>query len=495
MTRSQSGLHACAGQTRRDRCRQLQIRRARVHPYAGLAKIDALATSDVLAKGFPISSLHQMRKLYMPDKSLTSPGAPINAARLQGMMDKVSTFGGGPDGSMTRLTLSRQDGAARDWLASWFADNGFVQLVDAIGNQFGAMELAGANAPVVMVGSHLDSQPNGGRFDGALGVISACEAILAVKERLKANNRLSACNFKVANWTNEEGARFQPSLLGSSVFTGAAELDWALDRVDGDGITVRQSLNDIGYAGKAKVAIPDALIELHIEGDSALFDANEKFGAFTRFWGATKYRLAFLGRQAHTGATPMADRKDALLAAAYLIADLKSISTEHGLDLHTSVGRVEVFPNSPNTVPAEAVLFIELRSRLPEILAEAERKMNLRIQAAAQQAGVGYEVRAIDRRKAGSFAPGLVALAEQTASSYGETTRHLDTIGGHDAVALSDVCPAVVLAVRSRDGVIHHPTEFTTPEDQVFATQVLADMLYRLACDGLKAAQLREDAE
>jgi N-carbamoyl-L-amino-acid hydrolase len=132
---------------------------------------------------------------------------------------------------------------------------------------------------------------------------------------------------------------------------------------------------------------------------------------------------------------------------------------------------------------------------LPEILAEAERKMNLRIQAAAQQAGVGYEVRAIDRRKAGSFAPGLVALAEQTAGSYGETTRHLDTIGGHDAVALSDVCPAVVLAVRSRDGVIHHPTEFTTPEDQVFATQVLADMLYRLACDGLKAAQLREDAE
>ena len=201
------------------------------------------------------------------------------------------------------------------------------------------------------------------------------------------------------------------------------------------------------------------MIELHIEGSATLFDANEKFGAFTRFWGATKYRLAFLGRQAHTAPTPMAERKDALLAAAYLIADLKTLATENEPDLHTSVGRIEVFPNSPNTVPAEAVLFIELRSGAPEILAEAERKMKLRIDAAAELAAVGYEVRSIDRRKAGRFAPGLIALAERTARSYRETTRHLDTTGGHDAVALSDVCPAVVLAVRCREGVIHHPTD------------------------------------
>ena len=144
----------------------------------------------------------------MLDKPSNQPDAPINAARLQGMMDKVSTFGGKADGSMTRLTLSRQDGAARDWLGSWFGDNGFRQRVDAIGNQFGAMEIAGANAPVVMVGSHIDSQPNGGRFDGALGVISACEAVVAVTERLKSEGRSSACNFTVVNWTNEEGARF-----------------------------------------------------------------------------------------------------------------------------------------------------------------------------------------------------------------------------------------------------------------------------------------------
>ncbi len=430
----------------------------------------------------------------MPD-IITPNQAPINAERLQTMMEEVSIFGGGPDGSMTRLTLSREDGMARDWLGNWFSRHGFEQEVDAIGNQFGKLMLAGANAPVVMVGSHLDSQPNGGRFDGALGVIAACEAVLAVSERLKAENRLSACNFQVVNWTNEEGARFQPSLLGSSVFTGAAALDWALERTDGDGITVRQSLDEIGYAGKDKVAIPDALIELHIEGDTTLCKAGERFGIFTRFWGATKYRLAFLGRQAHTGATPMADRKDALLAAAYLIADLKQIAGEHGLELHTSVGRLEVYPNSPNVVPGEAVLFIELRSGSPEILAEAERKMTARIDEAAHKAGVGYEVRSIDRRKAGAFSHGLIALAQTAATMRGETARHLDTIGGHDAVAVSDVCPAVVLAVQSKDGVIHHPTEYTSPEDQALGTQILADMLYRIACEGLEAVELSEAAE
>ena len=421
----------------------------------------------------------------MPDPS--SPRAPIDADRLQAMMDELSVFGGGAGGAMTRLSLSKEDGAARDWLANWFVRHGFSQAVDAIGNQFGSMALAGDNAPMILVGSHIDSQPNGGRFDGALGVVSACEAILAVTERLNAEGKPSSCNFQVVNWTNEEGARFQPSLLGSSVFTGALALDWALDRADGDGISVRQCLGEIGYAGTDKVAVPSSLIELHIEGDKALFENDEKFGLFARFWGATKYRLAFLGRQAHTGATPMAERKDAVLAAAYLIADLKQMAGEHGLDLHTSVGRLEVYPNSPNTVPSEAVLFIELRSGSPEILAAAETKMLTRIEAAAAKASVAHEVRSIDRRKAGRFNAGLSALAAQAAGRYGETARPLDTIGGHDAVAMSAVCPSIVLAVRSRDGVIHHPTEFTSAADQAFGTQVLADMLYEIACNGLKA--------
>ncbi|MGX5775960.1 allantoate amidohydrolase [Methylorubrum zatmanii] len=427
----------------------------------------------------------------MPD-TMALPAARIDPARLQAMMEAVCAFGGGPDGSMTRLALSDEDGRARDWLAAWFRTHGFAQKVDAIGNQFGHLELAGPGAPTVMVGSHLDSQPNGGRFDGALGVIAACEAILSVRESLAEAGTKPACNFTVANWTNEEGARFQPSLLGSSVFTGAADPDWALARRDGDGIAVGEALARIGYAGTDRVPVPDAFIELHIEGGPILEREGLRFGAFTRFWGATKYRLAFLGRQAHTGPTPMAERRDALLAAAYLIADLKAMTADYGLDLHSSVGRLEVRPNSPNTVPSEAVLFIELRSGSPAILEEAELRLKAAIDLACARAEVGHEVRAIDRRAAGPMAPGLVRLAERASARHGTEARHLDTIGGHDAVSLSAVCPSVVLAVPCRGGVMHHPTEFASPEDQAFGTQVLADMLTILATEGLAALETGE---
>lgn len=402
-------------------------------------------------------------------------------------MEAVSAFGGGADGAMNRLTLSKEDGQARDWLGERLRDKGFDIKVDPIGNQFGRLDLAGPNAPVVMVGSHLDSQPNGGRFDGALGVISACEAIVAVSESLHRHGMLSACNFVVANWTNEEGARFQPSLLGSSVFTGAAELDWALARRDGAGVSVDEALRAIGYNGTGKVALPDAFIELHIEGGPFLEQDGQRFGAFTRFWGATKYRLAFIGRQAHTGPTPMAERHDALLAAAYVICDLKSLAGDYGLELHTSVGRLEVYPNSPNTVPGEAVLFLELRSGSPAILAEAEERLKTIISTASTRAAVGHELRSIDRRAAGAMDAGLVQLAGRASAMNGADARHLDTIGGHDAVSLSAVCPSIVLAVPSVGGVIHHPTELTRPEDHAFGTQVLADMLLILATEGLSA--------
>jgi len=415
------------------------------------------------------------------------PAAPINCDRLWQLMEKLSSFGGGEDGSMMRLSLSQTDGQARDWLRDWMKTHGFQPAVDAIGNQFGLLALGPENAPTVMAGSHIDSQPNGGRFDGALGVISACEAIVAVGEQLKREGRQSACHFQLVNWTNEEGARFQPSILGSSVFAGSLELDWALDRVDGDGVSVRDALHAIGYAGMDKVDIPAALIEIHIEGERALCDSGDKFGAFTRFWGATKYRIAFIGEQAHTGPTPMDKRKDALLGAAHVIAALRTIADADEPHLHTSVGRLEVFPNSPNTVPGEVVMFIELRCVEADILARAEEKMLAALDEAANRARVTYEIRSIDRREAGKFSPSLVHLAEQTAALYGEKMHHLDTIAGHDAVALSVVCPTIVLVVPSKDGVIHHPSEYTSPQDHAFGTQIMADMLYKIACDGVDA--------
>ena len=418
----------------------------------------------------------------MLDQSKTL--SAVDAAELNAMMEKVSTFGGGPGGAMTRLTLSMQDRDARDWLATFFASEGMRLEVDAIGNMFGVLDWADPDAPTVMAGSHLDSQPNGGCFDGAYGVVAACAAVRALKRKVAATGIRPKANIIVVNWTNEEGARFQPSLLGSGVYTGELKLDFAHARVDGDGIRVDDALDDIGYRGKSAPAVPDAYIELHIEGSSKLEDAGMRFAAFTRFWGATKYRLAFHGRQAHTGPTPMAERQDALLAAAYLITDLKAMADRVGTDLHTSVGRLEVSPNSPNVVPGRATCFIELRSGSPDVLAVAETEMLASIERAEKAAAVTSEIRSVDRRRAGSMDPGLVALAKEVAEGLGERTLELDTIGGHDAVSMAAVCPSIVIAVPSVGGVIHHPTEFTSEEDRLLGADVLAGMLWRFCAEG-----------
>lgn len=408
----------------------------------------------------------------------------IDAAALHAMMDEVSLYGGGPGGAMTRLALSEEDRAARDWFAAFVESEGMVLEVDGIGNMFGRLGWAGPGAPTVMAGSHLDSQPNGGRFDGAYGVVAACAAVRALKRHVAETGIAPKANIVVVNWTNEEGARFQPSLLGSGVFSGELDLGYALARTDGEGVSVGDALERIGYRRDDAPGRPDAYIELHIEGSDKLEKAGLRFAAFERFWGATKYRLAFLGRQAHTGPTPMAERRDALLGASYLVAALKAIADRAGHALHTSVGRLEVYPNSPNVVPAEAVCFIELRSGSPAVLAEAETALKAAIETAAADAGVGFEVRSIDRRRAGPMDPRLVRLAKETAEALGEETLLLDTIGGHDAISLAAICPSIVIAVPSVAGVMHHPTEFTTEADRELGAAVLAGMLWRFCEDG-----------
>ncbi|MBH0236364.1 Zn-dependent hydrolase [Methylobrevis albus] len=419
----------------------------------------------------------------MLDTKNTAGKPVVDPAGLVRLMDALSDIGGGPDGAMNRLTLSEEDRVARDWLVAFMQDEGMQVAVDPAGNIVGTLDWAGPDAPLVMTGSHIDSQPNGGRFDGAYGVVAAMAAVKAVKDAAAAAGIAPKANLAIVDWTNEEGARFQPSLLGSGYFVGNHDLDFVRARRDGDGISVGAALDAIGYAGTAKHPLPDAYIELHIEGSDHLEKAGLKFATFTRYWGAVKYRLAFLGHQAHTGPTPMAERRDALLGAAYLIAELKAMADRSGVDLHTSVGRLEVAPNSPNVVPAEAVLFIELRSGSPETLVAAEAELKRHIVDAAARAGIGWEVRSVDYRAAGAFDRRLVSLAAEAAASHGLQTMQLDTIGGHDGVSMAPHAPSVVIAVPSVGGVIHHPTEFTTEDDRLLGAQILADMLWRFCTE------------
>ncbi len=399
-------------------------------------------------------------------------------------MTAVSRHGATEAGGVDRPALTDAHAAARGWLREIFAARGYTTRIDAIGNVFGVLERGGPDAPLVMSGSHLDSQPLGGRFDGAYGVVAAVAAIEAVRAAADAAGLAPRCNFAVADWMNEEGARFQPSLLGSGVFGGEHTLDFALTRRDGDGRAVGEELDRVGYRGGDPAPDPAAYLEFHVECGPELEAAGKTIAPFMRYWGAIKVRAAMIGEQAHTGPTAMARRKDALLGAAHLIAALRTLPDQAADVLHTSVGRLEVEPNSPNIVPGRATMFIELRSPSPAVLEAAEETLNRLLVECAAKAGVDYAVLSVDRRPAGAFDARLATMAEAEAAALGLETMRLDTIGGHDAIPVGRRCPAIVVAVPSVGGVCHNAAEYTAPEDLYAGAQVLARMLWRLELSG-----------
>jgi N-carbamoyl-L-amino-acid hydrolase len=399
-----------------------------------------------------------------------------DAGALHRMMAEVSAFGATPGGGVNRMAATPEEGRARDWLRGWFAAHGFRTLVDPIGNLVGVLDLAGDGAPLVLSGSHLDSQPFGGRFDGAYGVVAACQAALAIR----AAGGRPTHNLGVVSWTNEEGARFQPSLVGSSVFAGLLGLQDALRIRDGDGVAIGDALAAIGYRGADSIPHPAAYVELHVECGPELEASGQPLGVMEGWWGALKLRLSFLGAQSHTGPTAMALRRDALRAAGVLIAAIGGLADEAKRDgpevLYTSVGRLEVEPNSPNVIPGRATLFIELRSPRAEVLAGAETALMAQVAAAAASARVGWRIDSRLYRPSGRFDPGLVALAREIRPE----AQRLTTVAAHDAIPLSTLCPAVVVATPSVGGMCHHEAEFTRPEDLEQGLRLLTAMLWRL---------------
>ncbi|MBL3584894.1 Zn-dependent hydrolase [Rhodovulum sulfidophilum] len=402
--------------------------------------------------------------------------ARIDADLLHGLMEKVSEFGSTGDGGVDRPVLTDAHKAARDWFRSELTARGYTVLVDAIGNLFGRIDLAGPDAPLVMIGSHLDSQPRGGRFDGAYGVMAALAAI----ESFRKGGGTPRCNYVIADWMNEEGARFQPSLLGSSVFAGLVDLDWALARRDRDGKSVGEELVRTGYKGTDTAPRPDLYLEIHIEGDARMEAAGARIAPFLRHWGALKVRIEVTGEQNHTGPTPMEDRKDAVLGATHIIAEIRRLADIAEDTLYTSVARVDISPNSPNIVPGKAVLFCELRAPEPAMLDWSEASLRAALPELAAKAATRAEIVSIDRRPAGKFDPRLARLTERVADDFGLPRMQLDTIGGHDAVAVNAILPSLVFAVPSVGGVIHRNDEYTSPEDLAAGGDVLTDMVRRI---------------
>ena len=403
----------------------------------------------------------------------------IDAERLLRHLDEMSRIGATAGGGVCRLAASAEDGRARDWFVAKLRSEGLQVSIDAVGNIYGVADLAGPGAPLVLTGSHLDSQPSGGRYDGAYGVLASLEAVLAVRAQA-ARDAKPARNLAVVNWTNEEGARFSPSTLGSAVYAGLHTTEFAQTREDGAGITLGDALALIGYRGADPLprgAV--AYVELHIEQGPELERAGRTIGVVEGNWGTAKYIADIHGRAAHTGPTPMRERRDALLPAAEMVLHCRRLSDETDGALLSSVGRLDVMPNSTNVVAAHVRLFAEFRAVDVAMLAAACRRLEEKSRELSTPEVSIELVRTVDR-PAGTFDPALRDLIERTSTECGFTSMRLSTIAGHDAIPMKATCPSAMIFVPSAGGVSHHESEYTRPEDLLAGASVLAATLAHL---------------
>ena len=404
-------------------------------------------------------------------------------AALHDLMARFAAIGATPEGGVTRLAASSEDGAARDLLCRWLRDQGFTVRIDAVGNLFGCLDLgAGREDGALYSGSHIDSQPNGGRFDGTYGVLAACCAALAVRQSVLEGALVPRLrHLVVVAWTNEEGARFQPSLLGSSVFTGSLPAERALASSDGEGVTLGAALRDIGYLGEERPpAEPDHYVELHVEQGAVLEQSGHQIGIVTHCWGARKFQARFQGKPDHTGPTPMAQRRDALRAAGLLIAEVSDLALASQGRLHGSVGRILVAPNSPNVVPESATLWVELRADDETELDRAQDAFHAALERIAATTGCRAEIEASSRRSVQAFDRPGAAAARAALEPLGLKVMTMATIAGHDALALQARYPATLLFVPSVEGVSHSPREFTAERDLETGLTALTAVLSRL---------------
>ena len=398
----------------------------------------------------------------------------------------VATIGATDNDGVDRQALTPEDKQSRDWMRSWAEGNGFEVRVDAIGNMFACLQLVptaadAPSAPYVLIGSHLDSQPLGGRFDGAYGVIAGLFAALRVKEQFAESGLQPTFNLAVVNWFNEEGGRFAPSIMGSSVYAGLFDLDEMLAVQDLEGNTVAEALAAIGYNGTDSPPEAISYAEIHIEQGRILEREAIDIGVVEASWYTQKLDIDVLGEQSHTGATAMADRHDALVAAAKVVLAVAEVVDEFEEEaLVSSVGQHVVEPNSPIVVPRRVHMVADLRSSDPEVVKAARDSLHRQIASIALEHEITIKVEDFDVRAKLYFPETGVELAEKAVANEGLSIRRLETMAGHDSVAMNHRVPAVMMFVPSVDGVSHCEREFTTDDDMIRGLRVLTSVATEL---------------
>jgi N-carbamoyl-L-amino-acid hydrolase len=400
----------------------------------------------------------------------------VNGARLMDRIMSLAEVGSIEGGGCARLALTDADRDGRDLVVSWMRDLGLDITVDAVGNVVGTWN-TGAGA-AIMTGSHIDTVRTGGKYDGNLGVLAGLEIIQTIQE----SGWTPSCPLAVAFFTNEEGARFAPDMMGSLAFVGGLGVEEVLGTVGIDGARVGDELLRIGYAGSTPCpsSPPRAFVELHIEQGPVLEQQGVTIGAVTGVQGISWREVTINGQSNHAGTTPMGLRHDPAYVAAAVAVFMRQLATRYGGNQVCTVGKIDLHPNLVNVVPASAVLTLDVRNTDEGLLRKAESEIDEYLARLADEEGVSVSVRTLARFEPVEFDGTVISLVESTASRLDLSCMRLPSGAGHDAQMLARVCPTGMVFVQSQRGISHNPAEHTDEQDLVAGCDVLLQVLVSL---------------
>ncbi|MFJ1467766.1 Zn-dependent hydrolase [Massilia orientalis] len=411
----------------------------------------------------------------------------INGTRLWNALMELAQIGATEKGGVKRLALTDLDRQGRDLVVQWAKAEGLGVTVDKIGNVF--MRRVGTNPslPPVVTGSHIDTQPTGGKFDGNYGVLAGLEVVRTLNER----GIRTEAPIEVAFWTNEEGSRFVPVMMGSGVFCGAFSLETAYAARDVDGKSVGEELQRIGYQGEQTPGDHPigAYFEAHIEQGPVLEDANKVIGVVPAVMGLSWYDCTVTGMEAHAGPTPMHLRRDALQVATTIMRETVAIANRYPPYGRGTVGMVQVFPNSRNVIPGHVKFSIDLRNVSDELLNTMHGEIEAFVERTRRETGLGIDLQRVSYYPPCPFHPDCVGAVRAATERLGYSTMDVVSGAGHDAIYVARLAPAGMIFVPCKDGISHNEIEDAQPGHLEAGCNVLLHaMLERAGIVSMSAA-------
>ena len=386
----------------------------------------------------------------------------INGDRLWSSLMELAQIGATPKGGVCRLTLTDLDKQGRDLVTRWAREAGMTVTIDKIGNGFMRRPGRNNNLPPIMTGSHIDTQPTGGKFDGNYGVLAGIEVVRTLND----HGIETEAPIEVAFWTNEEGSRFVPVMMGSGVFAKAFTLEHAYAATDTEGKTVKGELERIGYIGDQEPGDHPigAYFETHIEQGPVLEDNDKTIGVVSGVLGIRWFDCTVTGMEAHAGPTPMALRKDAMLAATRIMQDVVAAAHRHPPHGRGTVGMVQVFPNSRNVIPGRVKFSIDLRNSTDALVDAMAAEVKAFADQVAKEHGVQVHIEMVSSYPAQLFQPECVEAVGRAAAKLGYSHMPAVSGAGHDAVYMAKLAPSGMIFIPCKDGISHNEIEDAKPE-------------------------------